>query len=134
MLNGWLKAGLLGLAVMLMMPGGPAQAVEDKHRNQVPSCKALKIDCHGPVVLFVFDESKPFFGARPCTCEGITLKACNPGMTVSGPPSGERGKRGNACVSPGGVLTEVPTVVEAVKNPHTFFCQTIGGSRVCFEP
>jgi hypothetical protein len=97
-----------------------------------PACRdlGLGINCTNPdKVIFVFDTANAFFDLQPCTCGNATLQVCNPdatsGSTTSLP----------ACVKapPNGNLTEVPTLVEGVKNPGTFFCTTIGGKRTCYQ-
>lgn len=118
-------AGLMAVGLAL---APPAQAT-----GGVPSCAMLGAPCLGNRVVFVFDLSKRFFNLQPCTCAGATLTICNPDATISpGAPTGA-GFGVPPCVASGGILTEVPTMVEGVKNPGTFFCTVIGGRRTCYQ-
>lgn len=94
-----------------------------------PSCNSVGITCSGDKVVFVFELNQKFFDLQPCTCSANSaLTVCNPNATAASDTAAAL----PACVS-GGVLTEVPTVVEGVKNPDTFFCTVVGGKRTCYN-
>lgn len=94
-----------------------------------PACSSLGINCTGNKVVFLFDLGSTFFDLQPCTCGAATLTACNPDATAASAATTTL----PACVSSTKVLTEVPTLVEGVKNPSTYFCTTVGGKRTCYN-
>jgi hypothetical protein len=74
-----------------------------------------------------FEPDKKFFGLNDencCVCNYGDVKPCNPNLEV-----GEEG----ACPKEYEELTEVPSLIEAVKNPGTFYCLTLGGRRTCYS-
>lgn len=132
MKNGWV-VGLLALGVSCLSLGAPVLATERPQPDRSLKCSKLGIHCYGPQILFVLDPTDKFFGAQPCACEGAKLRACNPNATLSNGDNERGGRGGDACVNAGGTLTEVPTVIEAIKNPGSFVCTTRGGERRCFD-
>jgi hypothetical protein len=121
------------LAAAVLGSPPPAQAAGASTGGNPPNCIAFGVICKANRVVFLFDPEAKFFNLQPCTCGTTKLTVCNPDITSGGTTTAT----GAAATVPACVgdaaLTEVPTQVEAVKNPGTFFCTTIGGRRTCYD-
>lgn len=129
------KLGVLiaaGLAAAVLGSPATAQAAGTiTAGGNPPNCIFFGVICKANKVVFLFDPDAKFFNLQPCTCGTTKLTVCDPEAT-SGTSTSSTVPTIPACVG-NAALTEVPTQVEAVKNPGTFFCTTIGGKRTCYD-
>jgi len=96
----------------------PAELAECKDVIDDFTCPAV-----GQRLVTIQDPESPDFDTRACTCN-TTFTECDPTLSVGEP---------NACPDSAGFNERVPVVIQAVEDPNSYVCYTIGGQRRCFR-
>ncbi len=102
--------------------------VDDLGGTEIGACPTATMGDPAQRVLISLDLLAKDFDVQSCTCNvpgGLPI--CDPEASVNEP---------GACmdtIGPGnGVNERVPVLIQAVENPDSYICYTIGGRRLCY--
>jgi hypothetical protein len=74
-------------------------------------------------VVTIFDESTPNWRVQTCSC-GSTFTECNPDLQAGTP---------GACTNSEGSLQFMPIEVQLGRDPDSYYCTVISGTRRCYK-